>query len=502
MGKYFSVCCAIILLSLAFVGIFLMALNSRYFKSDKFNLLRKSARQAAAVTAKNYASHDYRYVTGDVLKPIYAALGTAIEADLYLADRGGTVLVGSRVSDGGLPERMPEHLLRELADRGEYQGISEIGAPYETKQFAVALPVFGAEGAMVGSVVAVSPADALSDLNSDILRMFLISAIGVTSISFVVIYFVTASFANPLQQMAAATRAFAKGDFSIRVPVRGDDEISDLALAFNGMATSLALMESTRRSFTANVSHELKTPMTTIGGFIDGILDGTIPPERQNHYLRIVSSEIQRLSRLVRNMLTLSQIEAGERTIVPTEVEITELVTRTLIGFEQRLEAKNIGVKGLDTGRLWVLADVDLIQQVLYNLIDNAVKFADDGGTLSFIFYPENDEIMVAIRNSGDGVLPEEIPKLFDRFYKSDRSRSRDRDGVGLGLAICKTIMYVNGGEIFVRSEPGRYTEFVIGLPADASRNRKGANRKAPAMDADFTEVGRETRVKRREEKP
>lgn len=120
--------------------------------------------------------------------------------------------------------------------------------------------------------------------------------------------------------------------------------------------------------------------MTTIGGFVDGILDGTIPPERQNHYLHIVSSEVQRLSRLVRNMLTLSQIEAGERTIQPTEVEITSLVTNTLLGFEQRLEEKHIEVEGLDTDRYWVLADADLIQQVVYNLIDNAVKFVNEGG--------------------------------------------------------------------------------------------------------------------------
>ena len=242
-----------------------------------------------------------------------------------------------------------------------------------------------------------------------------------------------------------------------------------------------------RRSFTANVSHELKTPMTTIGGFVDGILDGTIPPERQNHYLRIVSSEVQRLSRLVRNMLTLSQIEAGERTIQPTEVEITSLVTNTLLGFEQRLEEKHIEVEGLDTDRYWVLADADLIQQVVYNLIDNAVKFVNEGGKLSFDFYTEGENIMVAVRNTGSGVLPEEIPRLFDRFYKTDRSRSLDKNGVGLGLSICRTIMNVHEGEIFVRSQPGEYTEFVFGLKADPAHYKKGVNRKAPMVDASFT---------------
>ena len=263
--------------------------------------------------------------------------------------------------------------------------------------------------------------------------------------------------------------------------------------------------EKMRQEFTANVSHELKTPMTTIGGFVDGILDGTIPPERQNHYLRIVSSEVQRLSRLVRNMLTLSQIEAGERTIQPTEVEITSLVTNTLLGFEQRLEEKHIEVEGLDTDRYWVLADADLIQQVVYNLIDNAVKFVNEGGTLSFDFYTEGENIMVAVRNTGSGVLPEEIPRLFDRFYKTDRSRSLDKNGVGLGLSICRTIMNVHEGEIFVRSQPGEYTEFVFGLKADPAHYKKGVNRKAPMVDASFTTLPAAPAVGREEkqhEKP
>ncbi len=489
MGKYFSVCCSIILISMVFVGVILMVLANRYFKTDKYTLLSQNVKQAASVTMANYASHDYRYVSSDVLEPIFSVLGTAIEADIYLIDNNSKVLLGTRISKGELPKTLPEAVIKTLETQGEYRGVSSLSNIYPNRHYVVALPVYGEGDLLVGAVLAASPAEALSALYGDILRMFLISAIVVSVISFIVIYFVTATMVNPLRQMLAATEAFSKGDFSVRVPVEGDDEIATLASAFNSMATSLALMETTRRSFTANVSHELKTPMTTIGGFIDGILDGTIPREKQNHYLRIVSGEVQRLSRLVRNMLTLSQIEAGERKIAPTGVEITELVTRTLLGFEQRLEEKKIEVTGLDTERVWVLADADLIQQVVYNLIDNAVKFVDEGGELSFDFYPEHGNIMVAVRNSGAGVLPEEIPRLFDRFYKSDRSRSLDKNGVGLGLAICKTIMNIHNGEIFVRSNPGHYTEFVIGLPADLAHNKKGANRKAPTMDASFTEL-------------
>ena len=486
MGKYYSVCCAIILLSMVLVGSIFMVLANDYLREEKISLLEKNVTQAARLTMENYAAHEYRYVSSDTLQPVYAVLGSAIEADIYLSDNKGNILIMAHTTESAIPQSVPQAVLDSLSKTGSYQGSVVMAGTGEDPQYAVATPVVDENGLLVGAVMATARA-ANRALAGDMLQMFLIAAIVVLVVSFIVIYFVTTSLVNPLRQMAAATRAFAKGDFSVRVPVEGDDEIGRLASAFNNMATELALTESVRRSFTANVSHELKTPMTTIGGFVDGILDGTIPPERQNHYLRIVSSEVQRLSRLVRNMLTLSQIEAGERTIQPTEVEITSLVTNTLLGFEQRLEEKHIEVEGLDTDRYWVLADADLIQQVVYNLIDNAVKFVNEGGKLSFDFYTEGENIMVAVRNTGSGVLPEEIPRLFDRFYKTDRSRSLDKNGVGLGLSICRTIMNVHEGEIFVRSQPGEYTEFVFGLKADPAHYKKGVNRKAPMVDASFT---------------
>ena len=230
-------------------------------------------------------------------------------------------------------------------------------------------------------------------LAGDMLQMFLIAAIVVLVVSFIVIYFVTTSLVNPLRQMAAATRAFAKGDFSVRVPVEGDDEIGRLASAFNNMATELALTESVRRSFTANVSHELKTPMTTIGGFVDGILDGTIPPEQQNHYLHIVSSEVQRLSAWCAICSPSARSRPASAPSSPPRWEITSLVTQYPAGLQSSGWRKSTSRwRGLDTDRYWVLADADLIQQVVYNLIDNAVKFVNEGGKLSFDFYTEGRE--------------------------------------------------------------------------------------------------------------
>ena len=221
-----------------------------------------------------------------------------------------------------------------------------------------------------------------------------------------------------------------------------------------------------RRSFVANVSHELRTPMTSIAGFVDGILDGTIPREEQSKYLRIVSDEVKRLSRLVRSMLNLSRIEAGELKINSTQFNVVETICQTVFSFEQAIEQKQLDIRGLDTDKVMVEADADLVHQVVYNLTENAVKFVNPGGYLEFSFHVEGGMTYVGIKNSGEGLSKEEIPKVFDRFYKTDRSRGIDKNGVGLGLYIVRSIITLHGGDIIVRSVQGEYTEFVFSVPA------------------------------------
>ena len=258
----------------------------------------------------------------------------------------------------------------------------------------------------------------------------------------------------------------------MRVPVESYDEIGQLAISFNNMASSLATTEVARRSFTANVSHELRTPMTTIAGFVDGILDGTIPPERRDDYLRIVSDEIKRLSRLVRSMLNIARIEAGELEMKPDLFDVNDTVIKTVFTFEQPLEAKQIEVRGLDRGKVMVEADPDLIHQVVYNLIENAFKFVNEGGYIE-VNYTESDAgTAVGIKNSGDGIAKDEIPHIFDRFYKTDKSRSRDKGGAGLGLHIVRSIINLHGGDIIVRSVEGEYSEFVFTIPNPQSKAR------------------------------
>ena len=278
-------------------------------------------------------------------------------------------------------------------------------------------------------------------------------------------YFMAQSMSKPIQKMKHATRAYAKGDFSVRLDESGDDEIGELAHSLNQMSESLEHVDQLRSSFIANVSHELKTPMTTIAGFVDGILDGTIPPDRQREYLHIISNETRRLARLVVRMLEASRLQSGEVKMNPVKFDLCEMTVQTVIGFEQRIKTKNLDVDiNFDEDQIFVLADQDNINQVVYNLIDNATKFSPDGGTFTVRLSLTDKKVYVKIANDGQTIAPNVLPHIFDRFYKADQSRGKDRYGAGLGLFLCKQILNMHGEDIHATSENG-VTEFVFTLP-------------------------------------
>ncbi len=246
------------------------------------------------------------------------------------------------------------------------------------------------------------------------------------------------------------------------MPVRGSDEVAELAAAFNNMAESLESSEKMRNTFLSNVSHDLRTPMTSISGFIDGILDGVIPPDKHAHYLRIVSNEVKRLSRLVVSLLDLSKIQAGERKFTMGPFDICEMSRQILFSFEKRIEEKGLDIEfDFDEDNITAIADRDATHQVLYNLCENAVKFSSDRGKLRIsIKKYKNRRYLVGVYNEGQGIPKEDLPHLFERFFKSDKSRGLDKSGVGLGLYISKTIIEAHEEEIFVESEYGKYCHF------------------------------------------
>lgn len=261
------------------------------------------------------------------------------------------------------------------------------------------------------------------------------------------------------------TGMYARGDFSEKLSGDYAGMAKEIADYVNSLAASVEKSEETSKTFIANVSHELRTPITTVGGFVDGILDGTIPKSRQNEYLVLVSKEIRRLKILISSMLNMTRFESGTLSPNFKTTNLTELVIQTVLMFEKKIESKNLEIEGLDCGKLTAVVDADLMQQVIYNLVENAVKFVDTGGTISFRFEKTPEWFEIGIRNTGEGLKNNEIQQVFDRFYKTDSSRGKDTSGLGLGLSISRKIVHLHNGHIVVKSVCGEYTEFIIQLP-------------------------------------
>jgi signal transduction histidine kinase len=272
---------------------------------------------------------------------------------------------------------------------------------------------------------------------------------------------------KPIRELANAARCYSAGDFSYKVPeLNTNDELSLLITKFNAMATSLSQLDNSRRSFVANVSHEFKTPMTTIGGFINGILDGTIPPEKQEYYLKIVSSEINRLSKMVTTMLNISKIETGNVDMNIEQFDISQKLVTIFLGFEQLISEKNIEVSGFeDLVPTFIHGDSAMIDQAIYNLADNAVKFTNNGGKITVHTACDNKNIYFAITNTGKGIPEKDLEKVFQRFYKVDQSRSTDVKSTGLGLYLLKSIIDLHNGTITVESEVDKFTRFTVKIP-------------------------------------
>ena len=476
--KFLSVFVAMVLICFLLLGVTLGVFLSNYWSSQKEQLLSSNAKNIANTTSSVLSSRIQTDASGSIamICSNLSMISDAISADIYITDTSGNIILckdvitqNYSISNNGRCSlhggyTIPQEVIDE-AKKGDYFAKTTLNGVYMKKQLVAAEPVkVGEETAAV--VFAVAPMTAgFTNYATNILKMFVFACLMAFSVGFIAVYFLTASLIKPLHDMSEATKAYAEGDFGPRVKVKGDDELAELVRAFNKMASDLSLLESSRRSFVANVSHELKTPMTTIGGFIDGILDGTIPESQQKHYLSIVSDETKRLSRLVTAMLNMSKIEAGELKLNQKAFDISAEIFNVLLSFEQIIERKHIEISGLDRlHSVTVTADEDMIHQVIYNLVDNAVKFTENG-TISVFADDDENATLIKVVNTGAGISSEEREKIFERFYKVDKSRSYDVKGAGLGLYICKTIVEMHGGSIGCNSEEGKYTEFWFTIP-------------------------------------
>ena len=459
-GRQFATMAGMILLSFLMLGASFATLSYQYTIQEKRDSMSRSANIIASYTS-SYINANGEYSWLDLgFQSQLSVLALVADTHVMVSTSQGVVVYAT---DGAkelleLENRsIPTQIVSEVVG-GSYVGATTLGGMYERARYLVALPI--QSGATLQGLVLVScEASEISSMWEDLSGIFLVTAAAVILIAAIISSVTSMRQSKPIKEIAAAARQFGHGEFGVRVDVgRRRDEVGELAEAFNAMAASLSKSDQRRTEFIANVSHELKTPMTTIAGFADGILDGTIPPEKEREYLQVISSETRRLSRLVRSMLDLSRLQSDERA-AQQQFDISETMLRVLVSLESKINAKHLNVDTqLPDDPVQVWGDQDAITQVCYNLLDNATKFSPEDGPLSISITTKGSKAYISISNEGETISPEELPLIFDRFHKTDHSRSADRDGVGLGLYIVKTILNSHKENITCTSKEGKTT--------------------------------------------
>ena len=462
-SNYFYICLITVIACISVVGLVLIAASTRLYKEEKFNEVSNIAElyisdiqsefeengsiASSGMQRLNYTFNNYYGIT----LLVYNDSGKCV---LYREDK----YKESTISDE----------MKKKLEAGEYLDFNsdKISAEqpliYYGSRFYVQS---GEQDTQRSYLVAYGSVENIDNFSS-MLLLFGASVIVLIAVIAGFIFLVnTRRMSKPIAEITRITDNYAKGDFSEQIKLSGSKEMRHLASSLNEMGDFIKTNDDVSKNFIANVSHELRTPMTTIGGFVDGILDGTIPKSKQNQYLVLVSQEIKRLRILVSSMLNMTKFESGTMKPNFTEINLTDTVISTVLMFEKKIEDKNLEIDGLDSERLMVVADKDLMQQVIYNLVENAVKFVNKGGTISFAFNEIDKFAYVSIKNTGEGLKNDELSQVFDRFYKTDSSRGKDTTGLGLGLAISRKIIHLHNGQIIVKSVYNEYTEFTIKIP-------------------------------------
>lgn len=471
--RQMSVTAGMVLLTLFLLGASFFSLSYNYAREQKSEEIQSRA-QVMSQLSVSYLENG-RYLDIDDLRddPDFQRLASfaAVVSDVHfmICDNEGHVLLSTDAALDGMVVTMPEEMTRKIAEEGSAARRDNLDGLYESKRFVVGVAAVNpVSQEQVGEVFAVSTMASLDAMWQGFVGLFFMTALVVLMVAFMASSVTAMRQVKPIREMVQATRKYAEGDFDIRMNDYGrDDEVGELAASFNNMAESLQQTERQRREFIANISHELKTPMTTIAGYTDGILDGTIPPENERQYLQIISDESRRLSRMVRRMLDVSQLQAMDPLRNGSHFDICESVRRVLISMEKKITDRNLDVDAdIPEEPILVLGDNDMITQVIYNLLENAAKFARAGTALYLGVTMIDGKARVTVRNLGDTIPAEELPLLFERFHKSDKSRSEDKDGVGLGLYIVKTILEQHKEKINVTSENG-VTTFSFSLATE-----------------------------------
>lgn len=468
--KIFRLIIIIVFCTLVVLGAVIISVSSAIYQKSQLNSLKSSGELFISCISDAYRETPDTYI--DTAERLGSKLAQERQIRLFMYDENGSCLVCA----DGEPERtlaLSSQLREQLGD-ADYLDLntSTVSQSVPALTFGSKFFVRSGKQYVPHYIMAYQTTDDVEAFTLMIFVIYIAFALAAMAVCYAFFRYKTRKYIEYESQLLKITGQYAKGDFSEKL---SSTELSpNLQLIsdhVNAVAARIEKSEETSSTFIANVSHELRTPMTTIGGFVDGILDGTIKKSRQQEYLILVSQEIQRLRILITSMLNMSRFEAGTMRPNFRETNLTDLVIKVVLMFEKNIEAKELQIEELDSSRLTAVVDADLMQQVVYNLVENAVKFVNKGGTLSFRFDKKDDICIVGIRNTGEGLKDSEIQQVFDRFYKTDSSRGKDKTGLGLGLSISRKIVHLHNGHIVVKSVYGEYTEFQIQIPADPTKS-------------------------------
>ena len=433
----------------------------------KDHLIREEADSLyseATLIANTYATGLYNSeITLETVKNQLDALSVYLNATIRIINPSGRLVL-----DTTMPLNVEEVIMVDGFDptitKGSYYTIGTFFDEFETEMLSVIAPITS-NYKVKGYVVIHSSMKAIEQSAAGLLNISYITLMILFLLSIIILIFFTEIVYIPLKKITYATEQYASGNMRYEFQMESEDEIGYLAACLSFMASEIARSEDDQKKFVANVSHDFRSPLTSIRGFLEAMIDGTIPPEMHEKYLNIVLNETERLTKLTNSLLTLNNLNTKGMMLNKSDFDINSIIRKTAASFEGTCVPKNMNIELVLTGdELYVNADVDKVQQVLYNLIDNAIKFSHHNSSIRIETSEKKNKIFVSVKDTGIGIPKDDLKLIWDRFYKSDSSRGKDKKGTGLGLAIVKEIITAHDEHINVISTQGVGSEFIFSL--------------------------------------
>lgn len=442
------------------VATFVSGMTMEQLKREEADALYREA----TLIAKTYASDLYNSETSlDTVKKQLDALDTYLSATIWIINPSGRMVLSSSA-----PLDVENEIVIEDFDptitAGSYYTTGTFFGTFHEQMLSVLAPI-ASSYKVKGYVVIHAPMKALQATGDNLLNISYILLVILFLLSLIILIFFTEMVYMPLRKITEATEQYASGNMHYEFQVDSEDEIGYLAATLSYMASEIARSEDDQKKFVANVSHDFRSPLTSIKGYLEAMMDGTIPPEMYGKYLNIVLTETERLTKLTNSLLTLNNLNTKGILLNRSDFDINQIIRSTAASFEGTCRQKAIAIELILTGETMpVNADMEKIQQVFYNLLDNAIKFSHSNSVIRIETNEKNNKVHVSVKDSGIGIPKDDLKFVWDRFYKSDASRGKDKKGTGLGLSITKEIIHAHGEHINVISTEGVGSEFIFSL--------------------------------------